>query len=76
MHCLLEARSRAKAGRQMIVMWDDQAVMRVRLGNVNAKAEPKVSFGEDHMVVSSKACLSEAIKAQQQRDTDSGIGSR
>lgn len=76
MLCLFVTRSRTKAGRQMIVMRDDQAVMRVRRGNVNAKAEPSVAFGDDHMVFRSKTFLSKAIKAGQQRDNDPGIGSR
>ena len=76
MHCLFVARSRTKAGRQMIVMRDDQTVMRVRRGHVNAKAEPSVAVSDDQMVVGSKAYLSKAIKAGQQRDSDPGIDSR
>ena len=60
----------------MIVVRDDQAVMRVRRGNVNAKAEPSVSFGDDQMVVGFNAYFGEANKAGQQRDSDLGIGSR
>ena len=60
----------------MIVMRDDQTVMRVRRGYVHAKAEPSVAAGDDQMVVGSKAYLSKAIKAGQQRDSDPGIGSR
>ena len=76
MHCLFVKRSRTKSGRQMIVMRDDQTVLRVRRGHANAKAEPSVAFGDDQMVVGSKAYLSEAIKAGQQRDSVPGIGSR
>ncbi len=60
----------------MIVIRDNQTVMCVRRGHLNAKAEPSVSFGDDHMAVGSKAYLSKAIKAGKQRDSDLGIGSR
>ena len=63
MHCLFIARSRTKAGRQMIVIRDDQTVLRVRRGHVNAKAEPSVAFGDDQMAVGSKAYFGKAIKA-------------
>lgn len=60
----------------MIVMGDDHAVIRVRRGHMNAKAEPSVAFGDDQMAVGSKAYFGEAIKAGQQPDSDPGIGSR
>lgn len=76
MQRLFVAHSRTESGRQMIVVRDDQIVMRVRRGHMNAKAEPNVSSGDDHIAVGSKTYLSKAIKAGQQRDSDPGIGNR
>lgn len=75
MHCLFVARSRSKAGRQIIVMRDDQTVLRARWGHVNAKAEPSVSVCDDHMAVGSKPHFNQWVKARQWRDSARGIGS-